>query len=106
MGLTIRQASFLVMPMPQERFLTLGAHKMLNVPMFAQRRYNAFLDWPTTRTTNRYTHSIVAFQAIQLVHIVFSVAGPVFYFACRRIQFDTTSGAVEVVAVIDFAPKT
>lgn len=104
--LTIGQPAFLVVTMAQERFLALGAHEMLDVPVLAQRRHNALLDGPSTGATNRDAHLIVTPQAVQFVQVVGRIAGTTFDFARRRVQFNAACGAIEVVAVIHFAPES
>lgn len=105
MGLTIRKPTLLVVPMPKERFLTLGTHKMLNVPMFSQRRHHPFLNWATTSTTNWDPHSIVTLETIQFVHVVGSKSGTTLHLTCRIVQLNTTTGAIEMVPVIDFTTE-
>lgn len=73
--------------------------------MFAQRRYYTLLDRSPASTTNRNAHFVVASQTIQFVHIVCHKAGTRFHFTRSRVQFDVARGALEVVAMIDFATE-
>lgn len=67
MRLTIGQASLLVVPMAQEGLLTLGAHKVLHMPVLAQRSDHTFLYRSTTGAANGNAHFVVTAQTIQFV---------------------------------------
>lgn len=70
MRLAVGQAALLVMAVSKERFLTLGAYKVLHVPVLAQRSDYSLLDRTTTGTANRNAHLVVASQAIQFIQVV------------------------------------
>lgn len=91
--------------MTQERFFAFSAHEMLDVPVLAQSSDDSLFNWPTTSAANRDSHSIVASQAVQLVHVVSSKPGAAFDLASCRVQLDAAARAVEVIAVIDFASE-
>lgn len=103
--LAVGHATLLVVPVTKERLLTLGTHEMLHMPVFAERRYNAFLDRPTASATDRNAHAIVAPQTVQLVHVVGRVPAAVLYLTCRRIQLGSTRRTVEVIPVVNFTPE-
>lgn len=71
--------------MTQEGLLALGAHKMLDMPVLSQSRYNPFLDGTTASATNRYSHAIVTTQAVKFIHVIGSEA---------RATLDLASGRV------------
>lgn len=75
--LTVSQTSLFVVPMPQEGLLTLGADKVLHVPVFTHGGDYTLLNRSSTRATNWNTHAIVAFEAVQLVHVVGCKSGAV-----------------------------
>lgn len=92
--------------MTQEGFLALGANEMLNVPMFTKSCNNSLFDWSTASTANRDSHTVMTTQAIQLVHIVSCKPSSTFDLASCWVQLDTTTGAVEMISVINFTAET
>lgn len=80
--------------------------KYLYVPMFPQSGDNTLLNWASTCATNWYTHTVMATQAVQLVHIVGGITGAVLDFSGRRIQFNPTRGTIEMVPMINFTTET
>lgn len=104
--LTIRQTALLVVPVAQERFLALGTHKVLDVPVLAQRSHHPLLDRPPTRPTDRDAHLVVAPQTVQLVQVVGRVSRTTLHLARRRVQFHGTGRAVEMVAVVHLATES
>lgn len=94
------------MTMTQERLLALSTHKVLNVPMFAQGSNNSFFDGSTTSAADRNSHAIMTTQTVELVHVVSGKASATFDFTRRRVQLNTTAGAVEVIAVINFTTES
>lgn len=104
--LTVRQATLLVVPVAQERLLALGAHKVLNMPVLAQRSHHTLLDRTTTRTTDRDAHLVVAPQTVQLVQVVGRIPGTTLYLTRRRVQLHIAGRAVEVVPVEHLATET
>lgn len=67
MRLAVGQPAFLIMPVAQEGFLALGAHKVLHMPVLAQRGHHSLLDRTTTRAANGNSHLVVTPQTVQLV---------------------------------------
>lgn len=90
MSLAVSQPLPLIMPMTEERLLTLGTHKMLHMPLLAHGIDNTPFDGSPTSATDWYTHLVVAWQTEEL-----SLQFP--GFSC---QFLATVVAVEVVWVI------
>lgn len=88
MCFAIGETAFLVVTMAQKWFFAFGAHKVLNMPMFAQRGNDTLLDRPTAGTTNRYAHLVVTPQTIQFVHVVGRETGTAFDLASRRVEFN------------------
>lgn len=103
--LTVGHTALLVVPVAKERLFTLGTHKVLYVPVLAQRGHYSLLDRTPTGTTNRNAHTIMAPQTVQLVHIVGRVPATILHLASRRVQFCTASRTVEVIPVINFTPE-
>lgn len=93
------------MPMTQKWFFAFGTDKMLDVPVLAQSSDDSLFNRPTTSSADRDSHSIVATQAVKLVHVVSSKPGAAFDLASCRVQLDAATRAVEVIAVIDFASE-
>jgi len=106
MSLTIGKAFLLVMAMSQKRLLTLGADKVLNMPMFPEGSYNSLLDRSTTSSTDRDAHLVMAAQAVELVHVIGCEARTALDFTGVRVEFNTTRSTVEVVRVVDLASET
>lgn len=90
MSLTVSQPLPLVMPMTEERLLTLGAHKMLHMPLLAHGVDNTPLNGSPAGTTDWYAHLVVAWQTVEL-----SLQFPGF-----SRQLLATVVAVEMVGVI------
>lgn len=77
-GFAIGKTTFFVVAVSQKWLLAFGTHKMLNMPMLAQGSDNAFLNGTSARPTDWDAHTIMAAQAVQLVHIIRSVTGTIF----------------------------
>lgn len=101
----VRQSAFLIVTMTQKRFLAFGTDEVLNVPMLSESGYHTFFDGASTGTANWDSHTVVAPKAVQLIHVVGSVASAIFHFACGGIQLLSTSGTVEMVPVVNFTPE-
>lgn len=56
----ISQSTFFVVTMSQERFLALGTHEMLHMPMFAQCGHHPLFNRTTACAANWYTHFVMA----------------------------------------------
>merc|ERR1712122_84139 len=91
-SLAIGQTLPLIMTVAQERFLTLGADKVLHTPMFAQSCDNTVL--------NGDTHLVVATETVELVEFLSRVAWSSSHLPGRAGQLNATSSAVEVVWTI------
>lgn len=63
-SLAVRQTFPLIMAMTQERLLTLGTHKMFNMPLLAHGVDHAAFDRPSACSTDWHTHFIVAWKAV------------------------------------------
>lgn len=105
MYFTVRQSLLLVMTVPMERFLTLGAHEMLHMPMLSKCCDNSLLNRTTTGTTYRNAHLVMATQAVQIVHIIGSISWAMFDFASSMIKFHPTGGTSKVVTMIHFSTE-
>lgn len=79
--------------MPKEGLLALGAHKVLDVPLFAEGGHHTLLDRATTRSADWYAHLVVAAKAVQLT----------FDLASARGELNATLFAIEVIRVVGFA---
>lgn len=90
MSLTVSQPLSLIVPMTEERLLTLGTHKMLHMPLLAHGVDNTPLDGSPAGTTDWYTHLVMAGQTVKL-SLQFSG------FSCQLL---TAVVAVEVVWVV------
>lgn len=104
-GLAVRQALLLVMPMSQEWLLTAGTHKVLHMPMFTQGGHHTLLYRPAAGTADRDAHLVVTAEAVQLVHIISCIARTTLDFSSIRIEFSTTRGTIEMIRVVNFTPK-
>lgn len=104
-SLAVGQTTLFVVPMAEEGLLALGADKMLDVPVLAQRSDYSLLNRATTRATNWDAHAVVALEAVQLVHVVGRKSGATLHLAGRIVQLNAAAGAVEVVAVVHFAAE-
>jgi len=91
--LTVRQALLLIMTSAQERLLTLGTHKVLNMPGFPQGVHHPLLNRPATRATDGDASLVMATQAVQLSILLTGVF----------LQLTTTRVAVEVVGMVGLA---
>lgn len=83
MCFTVSQSTLLIMAMAQKWLLTLGAHKVLDVPVFAQCGHHTLFDRTTACTTDGYAHFIMTPQTIQFVDIVGSETGTTFHLTRR-----------------------
>ena len=106
MRFAIGQSTFLVVPMAQKWFFTLGTHEMLDVPMLSERSNNTLFDWTTTSATDGNSHFIMATQTIQFIHVVGRKTWTTLHFTSRRIQFTIAWCAIEMVTVVDFTTET
>lgn len=88
-NLTVSQSLLLVMSSTKEWLLTLGTHKMLYMPCFAQGMNNSLFYWTPASSTYRYAHLIMTSQAIQF---------PI-YLPCISVQLNTAGVTVEVVGM-------
>lgn len=89
-SLAVSKTFSLVMTVSQERLLTLGTDKMLDVPLFAHGIDHTALDWTPTSSTDRHTHLIMAGEAVKFT---FQLAG-------IGSQLLTAVAAVEVVRMV------
>lgn len=105
MCLAVGESPLLIMATSKEGLLTPTAHKVLDVPVLTQRGDHTLLNRPPTRSTDRNSHPVMALEAVQLVHVVHCVSGAVLYFACRRVQLDAATLAVEVISMVDFTSE-
>ena len=80
--------------------LWLYMHAYLNMPMFSQGRHHPLFYWPSASSTNGNSHLIMTTQAIQLVHVIGSIAWARFHLPSIRIQLDATGRAVEMVGMV------
>lgn len=64
MSFTVSKTLLLVVSMAKEGFLTLRAHKVLNMPMFAQSLDNALFDRTMTCTADGNSHLIMARKTV------------------------------------------
>lgn len=78
------------MPVAKKWLLTFGTDEVLNMPVLAKSSDHSFLNRPSASATNGDAHLVVAAKAIQVP----------FDLTCLGSQFNTTSGAVEMVRVI------
>lgn len=77
----------------EEGLLALGAHKVLHMPLLAQRSDHSLLDWSSAGATDGDAHFVVAAQAVQLA-LDLASAGR---------QLDAARLAVEVIRVVGLA---
>lgn len=96
-GLTVCQSLALIVAVPHERFLTLGTHKMLHMPMFPKSCDDSFFNGTTARTTDWDAHFVVAPQAIQLIHFISSVTWTALDLPGVSSQLNPTGSAIKVV---------
>lgn len=89
-SLTISQSFTFIMAMTKEGLLTLGAHKMLDVPLLAHGVDDPPLDGTPAGSTDRDAHFVMTRQTIELA------------FQLSRIgrQLFTTVAAVEMVGMV------
>lgn len=95
MSFTVRQPFSLVMSMTEEGLLTLGAHKMLDVPLLAHGIHDTPLDGSSAGTTDRDTHLVVAGQTVEFSLQLSGISCQLF----------ATVVAVEVVRVVGVVLK-
>ena len=69
-SLAVGQTLPLIMSVAQERFLTLGTHKMLHMPMFTQCSHHSLLNGSPACSAYWNSHFVVASQAIQLIQLL------------------------------------
>lgn len=65
--LAVGLSFLLVVPVAEERFLTLHTHEVLHVPVLPQRSHDTLLDGPATRPADGDAHLVVATEAVQFV---------------------------------------
>lgn len=106
MRFAIGQSAFFIMSMAQKWFFTLGAHKMLDVPVFSECSNNTLFDRTTTSAADGNAHFIMATQTVQFIHVIGCKAWTTLHFTSRRIQFTIARCAIEMVAVVDFTTET
>jgi len=75
-GFTIGKTLPFIVPISQEGLLAFRTDKMLHMPVLSKSGNNSFLYWPPASSTDRDAHLVMAAQAVQLVQLVGSVAGP------------------------------
>lgn len=78
------------MAMSKKGFLTLGAHKMLHMPLLAHGVHHAPFNGPSASATDGDPHFIMAWQAVQLP----------FQLPCIGSQFLPAVGTVEMVWMV------
>lgn len=93
--LAVRQTLLFVVLVAEEGLLALGAHKVLHMPLLAQRSDHSLLDWSSAGATDGDAHFVVAAQAVQLA-LDLASAGR---------QLDAARLAVEVIRVVGLALK-
>lgn len=94
-GLTVSQSFTFIMAMTKERLLTLGAHKMLDVPLLAHGVDDPPFYGPPAGATDRDAHFVVARQTVKLPFQLPRVCSQLF----------TTVAAVEMVRMVGVVLK-
>ena len=97
---TVSQARPLIVPGTQERFLTLGADKVLHTPVLPQGGDDPALYGSPAGATDGDAHLVVTPQAVQLVELLGRVARPGPHLPGGAGQLDAAALAVEVVRTV------
>lgn len=103
MHFTVGLPLLLVMPVTKEGLFALDTHKVLDVPVFSERRHHTLLDGAPARPTYGDAHLVVAAQAVQFVHLVGGVPRPALDLPGLMRQLHLAVGAVEVVRMVGVA---
>ena len=104
-SLTVGQTFPLVVPVTQERFLTLGADKVLDTPVLAQSGDDPALYGSPAGATDGDAHLVVAPQTVQLVQLLGGVARPGPHLPGGAGQLAAAALAVEVVGTVVLATE-
>jgi len=105
-GLTVGKPFPLVVPVAQERFLTLGTDKVLHTPVFAKGGYNSLLYGSPACPTDRDSHLVMAAEAVQLIELLCSVARAGSHLSCSAGEFLATPCAVEVIGAVGLTTES
>jgi len=105
-GFTVGKAFSFVVPISQKRLLTFCTHKVLYVPMFPQRCYDSFLNWPPASPTNGYPHLVMTPETVKLIELVGCVSRPGPYFPGAGGELLATPCTIEVVGVVNLSPES
>lgn len=81
------------MSVAQKWLFAFGTHKVLDMPVLAERCDHALLDGTSTGATNGNAHLVVAAKAVEFV----------LHFARFRSEFRTACETVEMIRMIRFA---
>jgi len=105
-GLTVGEAFPLVVPISQERLLTLCADKVFHMPMFSKSSHHSLLDRTPARAADGDSHLVVAAKAVELVELVGRVAGARSHLSGCGCEFFLAASAREVVRVVNLASES
>jgi len=103
---TIGKTLPLVVPVSQEGLLAFCTDKMLHMPVLPKSGNNSFLYWPPASSADRDAHLIMAPQAVQLVQLVGSVAGPGPHLPGTGGELLATPRTVEVVRMVNLPTES
>jgi len=104
-SLAVGQAFPLVVPVTQERFLTLGADKVLHTPVLPQGGDDPALYGSPAGATDGDAHLVVTPQAVQLVELLGRVARPGPHLPGGAGELGAAALAVEVVGTVVLAAE-
>ena len=104
-SLTVGQTLPLVVSVPKERFLALGADKVLDTPVLAQGGDDPALYGPPAGSTDGDSHLVVTPQAVELVELLGGVARPGPDLPGGAGQLHAAALAVEVVGTVVLASE-
>jgi len=104
-GLAVRQAFPLVVSVTQERFLALGADKVLDTPVLAQGGHHPALYGSPAGSTDGDSHLVVTAEAVELVELLGGVAWPGPDLPGGAGELAAAALAVEVVGTVVLAPE-
>lgn len=93
MSFTVCETFLLVVTSSKERFLTLGADKVLDMIGLAKCVDNSLLNWTPARSADGYSHFVVTAKAVELSTFLSGIC----------IQLNAAGRAVEVVWMIGFS---
>jgi len=104
-SLAVRQTFPLVVSVPQERFLALGADEVLDTPVLAQGGHHPALDGSPAGAADWNPHLVVAPETVELVELLGGVARPGPHLPGGAGQLDAAALAVEVVGTVVLAAE-